>query len=326
MSSTMRVWEQARYGGVEAMRQAERPVPEPGRGEIRVRVLACGINRSDWEMLTGRPAYARIYGPVRPPRGRVLGSDICGEVEALGEGVTGFAPGDVVLADLLSRFGGLAGHAVAPASVFVKVPAGIDPVTAAALPQSGGIVLSAFEGRLRPGVSVLVNGAGGGSGPLAVQMALAAGCRVAAVDNAAKAALLRDLGADPVIDYAAEDFAARPERYDLILDLWGTRGPGQVRRALAPGGRYMLVGGPLPVLLRVLVGGAVGGLGSDRKVGVLAAESGARHLPRLLELVQEGTLKPVIGEVAAMDDAPDALARMAEGRIAGKLVIVPEAA
>ncbi len=143
----------------------------------------------------------------------------------MGSGVNGLAPGDSVLGDIFGTFGGFADYVLAPAKLWVKRPIGLDAVMAATLPQSGTIALTGMGDRVRAGMRVLINGAGGGSGPLALQMAKAAGAEVWAVDNAGKLELLRRLGADHVIDYRAEDFTLRPERFDLVLDLFGTRHP-----------------------------------------------------------------------------------------------------
>lgn len=317
----MRVLLQKRYGDESDLFLAEVPVPAPRPGEVRVRVEACGANASDWEFVTGHPAYARTVAGLLRPKGRTLGSDVAGTIDAIGEGVTGLAPGDPVLGDLFGVFGGFADHVVAPAKLWVKRT--IDPVLAATLPQSGTIALVGVGDRVRSGMRVLINGAGGGSGPLALQMAKAAGAEVWAVDNAKKLDLLRRLGADRAIDHRVEDFATSDARFDLVLDLFGTRPARVVRRVLAPGGRYLLVGGPVPVLLDLVVVGGLLGLGSDRKAGILVVEQGPGRLAELMRLVEDGKLAPVVGEVAPLADAAAALGRMGRGEIAGKLVIVP---
>ena len=256
----MRALIQHRYGNEHDLTVEEVVVPEPGPGEIRVRVEACGANASDWEFVTGRPAYARTVAGLFRPKGRTLGSDVAGIVDAVGDRVTGFGSGDAVLADLFGTFGGFADRVVGPAKLWVKRVAGIDAVVAATLPQSGTIALTGVGDRVRAGMRVLIIGAGGGSGPLALQMAKAAGTEVWAVDNAAKLDLLRRLGADRVIDYRADDFTVLPERFDLVL---------------APGGRYMFVGGPVPVLLNLVIVGAILALGSDRKAGALDRRAAA---------------------------------------------------
>lgn len=319
----MRVLMQQRYGTEHDLTVDDVAMPEPGPGELRVRVEACGANASDWEFVTGRPAYARAVAGLFRPKGRTLGSDVAGIVDAVGDGVTGFAPGDAVVADLFGTFGGFADQVVGPATLWVKRLAGIDAVVAATLPQSGTIALTGIGDRVRAGMRVLINGAGGGSGPLALQMAKAAGAEVWVVDNAAKLDMLRRLGADRVIDYHDEDFARLSARFDLVLDLFGTRSAGRVRRVLAPGGRYLVVGGPVPVLLNLVTVGSILALGSDRKTGLLIVTQGPDRLVELMTMVAGGRLTPVVGEVAPLVGAAAAIGRMGRGEIAGKLVVVP---
>ena len=316
----MRALVQEGYRGRASLSVVDLPEPQPGPGEVKVRVLACGANASDWEYATGRPAYARIHGAMRP-RPRVLGSDVLGQVVAVGAGVT-LAPGTRVLADTMGSFGGFADFCLAKADRWVAVPEGLSDVDGAALPQSGTIAHQAMQGNVRPGMRVLVNGGGGGTGPLAIQLARAAGAHVTGVDNAAKAEVMRAAGADAVLDYRTTDFT-RVGQWDLILDLCGTRGARAARRALRPGGSYRSVGGPMGVLLGVAVLGGLVSLVSDRKVGVLAADQGPGRLAGLMALVQAGTLRPMIGAVVPLEAAPDALARMGAGEISGKLVVRP---
>lgn len=310
------------FKGRGTLRLEEREDPPPGYGEIAVRIEACGANASDWEAVTGRPAYSRVLAPFGG-RGRILGSDVCGTVESLGRGVVEPVKGQRVLADTFGQFGGFAERVVAKADLFVPVPDGIDPVVAAALPQSGTIALAGMRDRVSAGQSVLINGAGGGSGPLAVQLAVAAGARVTAVDRAAKRTALDPLGIAEFIDFEREDFARQDRAHDLILDLFGTRPPRKVQRVLAPGGRYYLVGGTVPALLSVLVGGTLRGVVSNRKLSVLAVPQGPGRLTEILNLVADGTLAPVIGARVGLADAAKALSMMGAGGIAGKLVILP---
>jgi len=317
----MQAWVQRRYGGIEALSFEELALPEPGAGEVRVKVLACGANASDWELLTGFPFYARIFGLRKPPALRVLGSDIVGVVDKLGPGVHGLGPGQRVLADTHPLCGGFSEYAVAAQESWVAVPDGLDDVQAAALPQSGTIALTAFKGRVRAGTRVLINGAGGGSGTLALQLAKAAGGVVTVVDNATKSALLRELGADRVLDYHALDFTTEHAQYDLILDLFGTRPMVHIKRVLAPGGRYMLVGGWVRTLVAAAASSLVPPRLTDRSCGVLAVRQGPAHLAELMQLTLDRTLRPQIGEVVPLSDAARALERMGTGRIPGKLVV-----
>ncbi|MEJ2017022.1 MAG: zinc-binding alcohol dehydrogenase family protein, partial [Maritimibacter sp.] len=210
------------FGEGENLALEGRPLPQPGPGQVRVKVLACGANASDWEMITGRPAYGRISRWFL--RGRdVFGSDIIGRVEALGPGCTRLQTGQRVAADTFGSFGGFASYAVAAEKLFVPVPNGVSDILAAALPQSGTIALTAMRGRVTPGMKVLVNGGGGGSGSLAIQLAVAEGAEVWGVDTGAKADVMIEAGASRVFDFEQEDWAESGAEFDLILDLWGTR-------------------------------------------------------------------------------------------------------
>jgi NADPH:quinone reductase-like Zn-dependent oxidoreductase len=311
-----------RYGGPERLRLADVPAPEPGPGEVLVRVAACSVNLSDWEYLTGRPAYARLAGLRRPRAGRrVLGSDVVGHVVRLGEGVAagdGPAVGQRVMADVVTRGGGFAELACLPASVCTPVPDGLGDEAAACLPQAGAIAVQGTAG-VAAGQRVLLNGAGGGSGTLALQLALAAGAHVTAVDNAAKLDFLTGLGAHEVLDHRVSDFAATGRRWDLVLDLVATRGPRRVAAVVAAGGRYRAVGGPL----RVVVPLALAGPFTGGRVGVLAVRTGAAETAQAAALAARGALRPVVEDVLALERLPEALARTGAGAVRGKLVIRP---
>lgn len=299
--------------GADAFRVEELAEPHVGRGDVRVRVAACGANASDWEFATGRPFYGRLARMAM--RVRVAGSDVAGVVDSVGEGVTHHAPGDRVVADTFESFGGFASLCVAKSERWVKLPDGMDFTTAAALPQSGAIALTAFDGTLTPGDKVLVNGGGGGAGPLAIQVAKRAGAEVWAVDNAAKQAVMRAAGADHVIDYRETDFTALDTRFDYILDLVATRPLRKVAKSLTPTGTYRLVGGATKLILA----GAL----PPKRIGLLMVQQGPTLTARMIDLVAQGAITPHIGEIAALDDAPDALKRMGAGHIPGKLVITP---
>ncbi len=299
--------------GADAFRVEEVPVPAVRRGDVRVRVMACGANASDWEFATGRPFYGRLARTFM--RVRVAGSDVAGVVEAVGEGVAGLAVGDRVVADTFETFGGFTELCVARADRWVKVPDGMDFTTAAALPQSGAIALTAFDGTLSPGDRVLVNGGGGGAGPLAIQVAQRAGAEVWAVDNAAKQEVMRDAGADHRVDFRETDFTTLDTRFDYILDLVATRPLRRVRKSLTETGTYRLVGGATPLI----IAGAL----PPKRTGVLMVQQGPEFTAKMVAHVAAGEITPHIGATAPLADAPAALARMGRGEIAGKLVITP---
>jgi NADPH:quinone reductase-like Zn-dependent oxidoreductase len=309
-----------RYGPPEVLRVEHLAVPTPGAKQVLVEVLATSVNLSDWECLVGSPAYARLGGIRRPAR-RVLGSDIAGRVAAVGPGVTTFRPGDEVYGDNLGLKGGFAEYAVAPESVLAHKPASLTFVEASTIPQAGAIALQGTAGA-GPGTRVLVNGGGGGTGTFAIQVAKQQGAHVTAVDNAGKLDHMRALGADEVLDYRRDDFT-RQEPYDLVLDLVAHRSVLDCRRALAPGGRYRCVGGPVPTVLGVLLAGAVVGRLSGRRIGVLAVKPGPAHFVPLAQHCVDGEVTIHVERVFTLEEVPDALAHVGEGRALGKVVVGP---
>src|SRR5829696_7550070 len=230
-----------RYGPPELLRVEDLPVPSPNMDQVLLRVFATSVNLSDWECLRGSPLYARLGG-LRAPARRTLGSDVAGRVEAVGSGVTRFRAGDEVYGDNLQLKGGFAEYAVAPASALAAKPPELTFVEASTILQAAVIALQGTAGAA-PGQRVLINGAGGGSGSFAIQLAKRVGAHVTGVDNAGKLDFMRSLGADDVLDYRSEDFTRTDEPYDLVLDLVAHRSAFACRRALAPGGRYWCVGG-----------------------------------------------------------------------------------
>lgn len=316
----MRAVVQDRYGGPEVLRVEDVPVPSPAAGQVLVRVAATSLNLSDWECLTGSPLYARIGG-LRTPARPTLGSDIAGVVESVGEGVTRFAPGDRVFGDNLALKGGFAELALAPEPTLAPLPEGLDFVEASTIPQAGAIALQGMA-RVRPGARVLINGAGGGSGTFAIQLAKERGAHVTAVDNASKLDHMRSLGADAVVDYEREDFT-RGEPHDLVLDLVAHRSVLAYRRSVTRGGTYRCVGGSVGTLLRVLTAGSVLGLATGRSLGVLVVKEGPEHFLPLAELVTAGDVRVHVDRTFTLDDVPEALAHVGAGRALGKVVVTP---
>lgn len=308
------------YGLPDVVRVEELPEPEPGEGQVVVEVAATSINLSDWECLRGRPLYARIGG-LRTPARRTLGSDIAGRVAAVGLGVTGFAVGDEVYGDNLALKGGFAEFAVAPASALAHKPEALSFVQASALPQAAAIATQGTT-RVQSGQRVLINGAGGGSGSFAIQLAKQAGAHVTGVDNARKLDFMRSLGADEAVDYEQEDFSRLPS-FDHVLDLVAHRSVFAYRRALAPRGRYRCVGGSVPTLLRVLTVGALVGALSGRSIGVLEVKEGPEHFQPLAEQCAAGAVQIHIDRTFGLDDIAAALTHVGAGRALGKVVVCP---
>lgn len=310
-----------RYGSPDVLRVEDVPIPSPAAGQVRVKVAATSVNLSDWEGLRGAPAYARIGG-LRHPARRTLGSDIAGVVDAVGEGVTRFRTGDEVYGDNLAMMGGFAEYALAPESAMATKPAELTFAEVSTIPQAGAIALQGTH-RAVAGGRVLINGAGGGSGSFAIQLARRLGAHVTGVDNAAKQDFMRSVGAHEVVDYRREDFTRTTQPFDLILDLVAHRSVFAYRRALAPGGTYRCVGGSARALVRVLSVGWVVGRVTGRSLGVLAVHEGPAHFEPLAELCASGDVRIHIDRTFALDEVPAALAHVGEGRALGKVVVVP---
>ena len=266
-------------------------------------------------MSRGSPFYARIGG-LRTPARSTLGSDIAGRVDAVGADVTRFRPGDEVYGDNLGLKGGFAEYAVAPESALAPKPEQLTFSEASTIPQAGAIALQGTAD-VAPGMRVLINGAGGGSGSFAIQLAKRAGAHVTAVDNAGKLDFMRSLGADEVIDYLREDFTRGAEPYDRILDLVAHRSVFAYRRALARGGRYRCVGGSVPTLIRVVTVGAIVGRLTNRGIGILAVREGPSHFEPLAALCVAGHVGIYIDCTFALEEVPEALRYVGEGRALG---------
>jgi NADPH:quinone reductase-like Zn-dependent oxidoreductase len=307
-----------RYGSADVLRIEDLPKPSPSGRQVLVKVAATSINLSDWETLRGSPLYSRIGG-LRTPARRTLGSDIAGRVDAVGPEVTRFRPGDEVYGDNLALKGGFAEYAIAPESVLARKPAALSFAEASTIPQAGVIARQGIAGAAA-GHRVLINGAGGGSGSFAIQMAKRLGAEVTGVDNAGKLDFMRAVGADTVIDYRSDDFT-RGGPYDLVLDLVAHRSVFAYRRALAPGGRYRCVGGSVPTLLRVLTIGSLVGRLTRRRLGVLAVKEGPAHFEPVADLCVAGDLAVHIDRSFTLDRVPEALTYVGEGRALGKVVV-----
>lgn len=319
--STMKAIVYDRYGGPDDLRIADIPVPEPRKGEVRVRVLTCAVNLSDWEYLTGSPFYARLVGGLRRPKQQILGSDIVGVVDQPGPGVSDPVVGQRVMGDFVMVRGGFAEYACVPADDLVQVPDELSDEIAACLPQAGGIAVAATDG-LTKGSTLLINGAGGGSGTMALQLAKAAGARVTVVDNAGKIEWLESLGADEAIDYRKVDFTDTGDQWDRIVDMVATRGPGQISRALSPRGVYWALGGKVWVLLSLLLGG-LRFRSSGKRIGMLVVPAGRDLTERVIRMAIEGKMAPHLEAILPLSSVPEALRATGNGEVKGKLLIRP---
>ena len=325
----MRVAAYEQYGPPEVVGIAEQPAPEPGAGEVRVRVHAASIGASDSAGRSGTPWFARLAFGLRAPKQPVLGSDFAGIVDAIGSGVTRFAAGDRVFGATGADGGA---HAelliVAESAAIVNLPAAVDMTDAAAICDGGLTALPFLRdgAHLRPGARVLVNGASGSVGAAAVQLAKHLGAEVTAVCGPAHVELVRSLGADRVIDYTREDFTAARDAYDVIFDAVGKSTFRRCRRSLAAGGAYLTTVPSFAIMLQQLTSKA----GSRRAVilftGLRKDADKIPDLEQLAALAASGAFRPPIDSEVPLDDIAEGHRIVDTGHKTGSVVVRPVAA
>jgi NADPH:quinone reductase-like Zn-dependent oxidoreductase len=310
------------YGSPDVLHLEEVAKPIPANDEILVRVHAVSINRSDWEGLIGSPLYARMGG-FRKPGNPILGSDVAGRVVMAGRDHDQFQPGDEVFGEMESYHGGFAEFVRTRGKAWARKPAGLTFEQASAIPQAGVIALQGIlkQGQVQPGQKVLINGAGGGSGSFAIQLAKLHGAEVTGVDNAGKLDFMRSLGADHVIDYSREDFTKNGKQYDLILDLIAYRSAFACARALKPDGKYFAVGGNASTILQIVLLGSIVRRRTGRNVRLLVVQRTQEDLLAITALCEAGKIVPVIDGVYQLAEVPAALRYVGEGHARGKVVI-----
>jgi NADPH:quinone reductase-like Zn-dependent oxidoreductase len=311
-----------KYGSPETLQLEEVARPTPKGDEVLIKVRAVSVNRSDWEGLRGKPLYARIGGLLRPRQQR-LGSDIAGRVEMAGRNVRRFQPGDEVFGDILPRLGGFAEYVCARESALALKPPSMTFEEVAAIPQAAVIALQGIrdKGQVQPGQRVLINGAGGGAGTFAVQLAKIYGAEVTGVDNTGKLDFMRSLGADHVIDYTREDFTKNGKLYDLILDIVAHRSVFAYKRALRSNGSYFLAGGSVSTMLQILFLGPWIRRTTGKKIRILAVRPNIVDVDFVKELIEAGKVTPVIDKTYPLSEVPEAIGYVGEGHAQGKVVI-----
>jgi len=293
--------------------------PTPGDNEVLVKVHAVSINFGDWAYVRGEPFIVRLIGAgLLKPKYKILGSDIAGRIEAIGRNVEQFQPGDEVFGELaMSGWGGFAEYACAPENVLALKPANLTFEEAAAVPQAATVALHGLrdKGQVQPGQKVLINGASGGIGTFAVQIAKSIGAEVTGVCSTRNLDMVRSIGADHVIDYTQEDFTQNEGRYDRIIDIVANRSMSDYMRALSPEGNYVAVAfNPSSMFAR----------GGGKKAGSLVVESSVEDLVFLKELIEAGKVVPVIDRRYPLSEVAEALLYYGERHSRGKVVITVE--
>lgn len=313
------------YGPPDVLQLAEVEVPTPRDDEVRVHVFAASVNAADRHLLRGRPLPVRLMtGGLFWPRLHTLGADVAGRVDAVGPAVTQWRPGDAIIADLSEHgFGGFAEFVCVPETALAPKPERLSFAEAAALPVAGLAALQGLRdvGRIQDGDTVLVNGASGGVGSLAVQMATAFGAHVTGTCRPGKMKMVRALGAPRVVDYTQTDVTRERVRYDLILDAGAHRSVGAYRRILRPDGAYVMVGGAVTRFLQTLLVGAWQALVGGPRMEVLVSRPTPDDLRTLVALADSGAVTPVVDRTFALADAPRALRYVESGRVRGKVVL-----
>lgn len=328
------------YGSADVLRLEEVDMPPVGDDEVLVRVRATSVHPDVWHVMSGRPYVLRLMGAgLLKPKNRVPGTDMAGQIEAVGKNVTELKPGDAVFGETLSGHQWVNGGTFAE---YVSVhqdrlalkPSNVTFEQAAAVPTAGLIALNNLRefGQVRPGQRVLVNGAGGGVGALALQIAKAYGAEMTAVDHTKKLGMLRSLGADHIIDYTQDDFTQGIERYDLIFDIPGNHPFSVCRRALKPDGKYVLIGhegfgqsghrvlGLIPLMFKLM---ALSVFVKQLPKPNFALPPKKESMAILKEFLESGQLTPLIDRTYPLSEAPEAMRYLIDSRSHGRVVIVP---
>jgi NADPH:quinone reductase-like Zn-dependent oxidoreductase len=308
------------YGSPEVLRLEDVEKPVPKHGEVVLRVHAASVNALDRHFMRGTPHLARLFMGLRKPKLTRLGVDVAGVVDAVGPDVTHLKPGDAVFGTCRGAF---AEYAWTKQDRLLPMPKGLGFEEAAAVPIAGFTALQALRdvGKMQPGQKVAIDGAGGGVGGLAVQMAKAFGAEVTAICGPGNLERMRALGADHVVDYTREDFTRGGRRYDLILGANAFHSLLDYRRALAPRGRFVMTGGGGSQMLQAMLLAPFLSLAGSRKFGMKGAKAKPEDLQTLKELLEAGKIKPDIERRYPLEQTADALRHMETGHVKGKLVI-----
>jgi NADPH:quinone reductase-like Zn-dependent oxidoreductase len=316
-----------KYGSPDVLELKEVEKPSPKDNEVLVKVYATTVNVEDLDFLRGRALSARFVGPLKP-KYKILGFDIAGQVETVGINVKQFKPGDEVFGDLFSYgFGAFAEYACAPEKAFMLKPTSMTFEEAATISTRAILALQGLRDKrqIQPGQKVLINGAGGGVGPFAVQIAKSFGAEVTGVDSTKKLDMLRSIGADHVIDYTQEDFTKNGQQYDLILDIAAHHSIFDYKRALSPKGIYSIVGGSRSSILQAVFLGPLISMTGSKKMGLMMWKPNKKEdLVFIKDLFEADKVVPVIDRCYPLSEVAEAFRYFEEGHPQGKIVITME--
>jgi len=311
------------YGSPDVLHLQELEKPAPLEDEVLLKVQAASLNAYDWHMLTADIFLVRLVAGLLKPNNTLIGADIAGRVEAVGRNVTQFQPGDEVFGQARHAVGGCAEYVCARENALALKPANCTFDEAAAVPMAGFTALQGLrdQGQIQAGQKVLINGAAGGVGTFAVQIAKVFGAEVSAVCSTRNLEMARSIGADHVIDYTQEDFTKNGQRYDLIFAANGYHSIFDYRRALTPAGVYVMAGGAVPQMFQALTLGPWLTKSGGQKMGALSAKVSQSDLVFLKGLLETGKIKSVIDRRYPLSEVPEALRYLGAGHARGKVVI-----
>lgn len=312
------------YGSPDVLQLKEVPMPTPKHGEVLVKIIAAAANAADWHLLRPDPFLVRLEMGLFKPNKTILGGDIAGVVEAVGAGVTMFKSGDAVYGDLSGcGMGGYAEYVSVPERYLAMKPTNLSFEQAAAIPMAGITALQGLRdaGKVQAGQKVLINGASGGVGTFAVQIAKALGAEVTAVCSTGKVEMVRSLGADYVIDYKKEDFTLGSEKYDLIVAANGYHTLWQYRRVLRPHGIYVMIGGTNAQIFQALLLGPLLSMMGRQQFKTVVAKPNRADLDLMRALVEEGKVTPMIDRRYPLSEVAEAIRYLERGHAQGKVVI-----
>lgn len=314
------------YGSPDVLHLTEVEKPTPQEHEVLVKVVATSANPLDWHLMRAEPFLARLENGLRKPKITRLGADIAGRVEAVGKNVTQFQPGDAVFGEVFKTgLGAFAEYVCVPETAVTLKPAHISYEAAAAVPIAALTALQGLrnKGRIQPGQKVLINGASGGVGTFAVQIAKALGAEVTGVCSTRNLDMVLSIGADHVVDYTREDFARSGQQYDLIFDAVGNRSVADIKRALKPHGIGAVAGfTTIPRLFGLIVFGSWASLTGSKKIGLMeTVHTNTEDLSFLKTLLEAGEVVPVIDRCYPLNETAEAIRYLETGRARGKVVI-----
>lgn len=313
-----------KYGSPNAvLKLTEVDKPKPKANEVLVKIHTASINSWDWDLVRGIPRIYRLLFGLFKPKYNIPGIDIAGTVESVGKDITQFKPGDEVFGDISeSAFGAFAEYTCAKAENLLTKPASMPFEDAATLPHAGGLAYQGLLDRrpIKKGDKILINGAGGCTGPFALQIAKLHGAEVTVVDRGEKLALLKELGADHTIDYQKEDFTTNGKKYDLILELIGKRSIRTYKKSLTPTGTLSVSGGTIACILHTAFIGPLHSSKKGKKLGILMHRPNTT-LKALRNQYLEGNLNPIIDKRYPLAKANEAIERLGKGESLGKMVV-----